>query len=198
MPSKRQAQKEQTRKKILQAACQVFSEEGFGSTTQAVAKRAGVSHGAVFAHFPTVGDLLSALLTEFGDSIGARLHRLAENKQGMEELLAEHLAALAEYEAFYVRLLSERSRLPGGARSTLLSIQSAVAFHFYEVATREIREKKVKNLPPHMLFNLWLGLVHYYLLNKDLFSPEEPVLKRYKTELLGSYLTLIQNEEESK
>jgi AcrR family transcriptional regulator len=198
MPSKRQVQKEETRKKIMRCAYQIFSEEGFGSTTQAIAKRAGVSHGTVFAHFPAVGDLLSALLTEFGDSIGARLHRLAENKEGMEELLAEHLAVLAEYEDFYTRLLSERSLLPGGARSTLLSIQSTVAFHFYEVVTREIREKKVKQLPPHMLFNIWIGLIHYYLLNKDVFSPEEPVLNRYRTELLGCYLALIQNEEESK
>jgi len=37
-----------------------------------------------------------------------------------------------------------------------------------------------------------MGLVHYYLLNKDFFSDSgESVIKRYGSELLSAYLNLI-------
>jgi AcrR family transcriptional regulator len=54
---------------ILEAAAQVFAEQGFHSaTTAAVAERAGVSKGLIFNHFKTKDELLKALVE----------HRLAE------------------------------------------------------------------------------------------------------------------------
>jgi AcrR family transcriptional regulator len=77
--SKRQIQKLNTRKKIIETAYKVFSEKGFSVPSSIIAKEAGVSHGAIFAHFPTMDDLLISLLSDFGDKIGASLHALAKN-----------------------------------------------------------------------------------------------------------------------
>jgi hypothetical protein len=112
-------------------------------------------------------------------------------------LLEEHLNVLEEYEAFYSRLISEINLLPDEAKSTFVLIQSTVAFHFSKVIEREIEKGAVKKLPVHMLFNTWLGLVHYYLLNKKFFSnPNESVLRRYKAVLLSTYLNLIYEKSE--
>lgn len=195
--SARQAQKSNTRKKIIDAAYRVFSERGFSAATSIIAKEAGVSHGSIFAHFPTLNDLLICLLSDFGDKMGKSLHRLAINCDNMEDLLKEHLNILEEYEAFYSRLISEKDRLPEEAKSTFAALQSTVAFHFAGVAERDIENGKIKKLPVHMLFNTWLGLVHYYLLNKEFFSVAGgPVLRRYKTDLLHAYLNLIKKESE--
>jgi len=52
-----------TRKRILDAAVEVFLEKGFQqSSLQNVAERAGVTRGAVYWHFRQRGDLLGALL----------------------------------------------------------------------------------------------------------------------------------------
>jgi AcrR family transcriptional regulator len=197
--SKRQAEKLNTRKKILETAYRIFSEKGFSVPTSIIAKEAGVSHGSVFAHFPTLNDLLICLLSDFGDKIGASLHILAEKCDSVESLLEEHLNVLEKYEAFYSRLISEKTRLPDEAKSTLLIIQSTVAFHFSSVIDRQIEEETVKKLPIHILFNTWLGLVHYYLLNKEFFSDSNgSVLRRYREELLSAYLNLISIECEVK
>lgn len=50
---------------ILKAALQLFSEEGFGSTsTSRIAKAAGVSEGLIFRHFGNKDGLLNAILKE--------------------------------------------------------------------------------------------------------------------------------------
>jgi len=193
--STRQIQKTNTRKKIIETAYRVFSEKGFSVSTSVIAKEAGVSHGSIFVHFPTLNDLLGCLLSDFGDKIGASLHSLTKKYDSIESLLGEHLNVLEEYEKFYSRLISEINLLPDEAKSTFVIIQSIVAFHFSSIIEREIEKGTVKKLPTHMLFNTWLGLIHYYLLNREFFSePNESVLRRHKTVLLSTYLNLIKEK----
>lgn len=195
--STRQIQKTNTRKKIIETAYRIFSEKGFSVATSVIAKEAGVSHGSIFVHFPTLNDLLVCLLSDFGDKIGASLHILTKKYDSIESLLEEHLNVLEEYEAFYSRLISEINLLPNEAKSTFVIIQSTVALHFSNIIEREIEKGAIKKLPTHMLFNTWLGLVHYYLLNKEFFSsPNESVLRRYKVVLLSTYLNLINQKSE--
>jgi AcrR family transcriptional regulator len=190
----RQIQKLNTRKKIIETAYNIFSEKGFSVPSSLIATEAGVSHGSIFAHFPTMNDLVVSLLSDFGDKIGTSLHILAKKCDSVEELLKEHLKVLEEYEAFYSRLISEKNILPEEAKNTFAVIQSTVAFHFRSVIELEIEKGTVKKLPIHIMFNTWLGLIHYYLLNKDFFSnSNESVIKRYGSELLNTYLNLIKN-----
>jgi hypothetical protein len=69
--------------------------------------------------------------------------------------------------------------------------QSAIAHHFNLLMSREMKNGTVKEVPVHMLFNTWFGMIHYYLWNKDFFSPDEPVLARYAEELKHTFLSLI-------
>ncbi len=189
MKTKRQLQKEHTRKKIIETAYQIYSEQGFSATTAVIAKEAGVSHGTIFAHFSSLDELLCCLIQDFGDALGSEIHRLAETKDNIEELLKTHLDLLARHEKFYIRLIAERSLLPEDARLTFSNIQSIVAFHFNKAFERE--SSTIKDVPVPLLFNTWMGLVHYYLLNKDLFSPDTPVLERYGSKLTETFLELI-------
>jgi AcrR family transcriptional regulator len=52
------------RARILEAAEQVFAENGVSASTEEVASRAGVAIGTVFRHFPAKEDLLRALMKE--------------------------------------------------------------------------------------------------------------------------------------
>lgn len=193
--SKRQIQKENTRKRIIETAYRVYSEKGFSASTNLIAKEAEISHGSIFTHFPTLNDLLIGLISDFGEKINLRLHVLAKRCDCIEDLLNEHLRVIEEYEAFYVRLISEISLLPNEAKSTFVTIQSTVAFHFSKVIEHEIETGNVKSIPTHMLFNTWLGLIHYYLLNKEFFVAQDlSVLDRHQAELIDTYLNLIKIE----
>lgn len=193
MAEKRRLQKEQTRQKIMNAAMKVYSEHGFSAATSVIAGEARVSHGSVFVHFPAVENLLVSLLELFSNDLNIELHSLSESGNDIKKLLNVHINALIKHEAFYKRLINETVYLPMEAKNCFIAIQSMVSVHFSRALEHGIRAGKIKKLPLHMLFNIWLGLVHYYLLNSSLFAPDGSVLKRYKKTLIESYLILIKN-----
>lgn len=191
MKSKRQLQKESTRKKLIEAAYMVYSEQGFSATTATIAKEAGVSHGTIFVHFPSVDDLLCAVIEDFGDRLGLELHVLAENNMDMRELLKTHLDVLAKHENFYLRLVAEKNLLPDEAKAGFVKLQSVTAYHFSKIFEKEYDRQTIKDIPIHLLFNIWMGLIHYYLQNKEFFSPDTSLIDRYGAELTEAFLKLI-------
>lgn len=197
-PNRRQLQKEQTRRRILEASYRVFSSRGFTATTAEIAREAGVAHGSVFAHFPTLNSLLTCLLSEFGDVIGGRLHTLSEQQASVRLFLEAQLDILQEFEGFYIRLITDVSLLPPEAKTILFEIQSTAAYHFCRAVEAEKEAGRIKNIPSCLLFHSWLGLLHYYLQNKELFAPEGSVLRRYRAELIAVYLELIRNQQEKQ
>ena len=191
MTSIRQLHKERTRERIIAAATKVYSEQGFSAPTTAIAREAQVSHGTVFVHFPTVESLLSCLLDSFSQDIDIELHSLAESSNDIEALLAMHIEVLTKHESFYTRLIKEAVYLPEEAKNTYIAIQSTVSIHFMQAMEHKPKSERLKAVPFHMIFNTWLGLVHYYLLNGELFAPRESVLMRYKDAFVECFMALI-------
>ena len=190
--SQRQKKKLETKKLLIDTALDQFAKAGLISTrTSDIAAAANVSHGTVFAHFPTREILLNEVIEEFGMGITNRLHELVNINSGMKEVLEVHLKGISENEIFYTRLVSEGHLLNDSARNSWIMIQSAISFHIIQVAEREIKAGTIRNMPVDMLFNTWIGLIHYYLVNGDLFAPGESVLKRYSKELVEHYMNLI-------
>lgn len=190
--SQRQKKKLETRKLLIDTALDQFAKTGLISTrTSDIASVANVSHGTVFAHFATREILLNEVIEEFGMGITNRLHELVNINSGMKEILEVHLKGIRENEIFYTRLVSEGHLLHESARNSWIMIQSSISFHIIQVAEREIKAGNIKDMPVGMLFNTWVGLIHYYLVNGDLFAPGESVLKRYSTELVEHYMNLI-------
>ena len=159
--------------------------------TNRIAQEAGISHGAVFLHFPTREALQLQVLKRFTREMGNKLHDLSKTGAGIRELLHAHILILEEYESFYKNLISEISALPDGTKTMLLSLHSMTSYHFDAVFRREKRRGRIKDIPLHMLFNTWLGLLHYYLQNSELFAPKKSVLKRRKDELVNTFISLI-------
>lgn len=190
--SQRQKQKIQTRKHIIDVALNQFAKDGLTVTrTSDIANAAKVSHGTVFAHFSTRELLLDAVIEEFGMRITNRLHELVNSNCGMKEVLEAHLRGISEYEDFYSRLVSEGRLLHGSARNSLIMIQSAISFHIIQVAEREMKARKIRTMPVDLLFNTWIGLIHHYLINGDLFAPGSLVLERWGKQLVEHYINLI-------
>jgi len=197
--SQRQKQKIQTRKKLIDVALNQFAKDGLTTTrTLDIASSAKVSHGTVFAHFATREILLDAVIEEFGIRITNRLHELVSTNCGMKDVLSAHLRGISEYESFYTQLILERRLLHESARNSLIMIQSAISFHIIQVAEREIEACKLCRMPVDLLFNTWVGLIHYYLGNGDLFAPGDFVLARYSQQLIEHYINLITLRTEDK
>jgi len=188
--SKRIEQKNQTKEKILKSALELFSNNGITNTkTSDIALNAGISHGLIFNHFSKREDLIDTIIQNFGMSIADKLHTLCENTVTLKEILYAHLEGLKTNENFYIRIISEASVLHSSATDSLIMIQSAISHHFLLIIEKE------KNLyidtPLHLLFNTWLGLLHYYLTNKHLFNPKGSLMESHGEELVNHFMKLI-------
>ena len=192
--TKRQQQKEFTRQKIIDTAFRMYAVTGFSTSTNAIAQEAEISHGAIFAHFPTREILQITVIEQFAHEVGEKLHNLSGSSSNIAELLHAHIRIIEGYEPFYKKMISEFSTLPQEAMALLVSVQSIISYHFGIVIEREQKKETVKNILLHMLFNTWIGLLHYYLQNSELFAPGASVLKKCKDELIDSFVRLISNQ----
>ncbi len=192
-PTTTRADKKQaTRAALISAAMRVYELDGIAAARTAdVAAAADVAHGTVFVHFPSREALFVAAIEDFGGKLASRLHELAADGAHVREVLEAHLQGLAEHEGFYSRLAIEAPLLPREARQSLLSIQSAISFHIAEAAERDEAASLIKPIPTYLLFNTWIGLVHYYLANRDLFAPDSSVIERCGAELIEHFMSLI-------
>lgn len=81
--SVRSEQKEATRRRVLEAARELFETEGYEETTvRAIARRAGVSVGSVFTNFQSKLDILSEVMGERLDELYAELDRVGHQLRG--------------------------------------------------------------------------------------------------------------------
>lgn len=188
----RKIQKEQTKKLLIETAYQIFSERGILNTRMSdIAQAANVSHGTVFLHFSTQEELITEVIEAYCGKIAARTHELAETSVTLRDLLAAHLSGIGEYEPLYIRLVIENRLLPLSARDAWIQIQSAVSFHFSQAIEQEEKKNALVPIPAYLLFNMWTGMIHYYLANSDLFAPDGKVIERYGEFLISNYLQMV-------
>jgi AcrR family transcriptional regulator len=188
----RKEQKERTREHLLKIAYQEFAARGILATkTLDIAQAAGVSHGTLFVHFPTRDALLLKVIEEFGLILGRHFQKLGAEQKGVKETLEAHIAVLKDYESFYAQLVIEGPLLPPIARYKIFLIQSGIGAYLEKGAQLDLSQGNIRHLPLHLMLNTWLGLLHYYLTNRDLFAPEQSVLAVRGAELLTHFMNCI-------
>jgi TetR/AcrR family transcriptional regulator, acrEF/envCD operon repressor len=184
----RKDQKEATQRRLVETALDFFAARGFvNSNTADFAKAAEVSHGTVFLHFPTREALVLRVLDVFGDKLSAAFNAAMQDEASFEGVLRAHIGVLKEYELFYARLVQEGPLLPIKARSLLFILHASVARRMRLAADAETA---MRPIAPHLLFNSWIALLHYYIANRDVFAPGQSVLAEKGDELVGHFLEM--------
>jgi AcrR family transcriptional regulator len=158
-----QTKSENTRTTILDAAIDCFYDIGYaGATTEQVARRAGVSRGAMLHHFRSRFDLIAA---------------------AVEHLNAKRLA-LFEREEMRIQRNAKHTRIAEGIDSywRQLNTKLFVVFHELQVAARTDAGLRKIMLPAITKFDeRWLETV------ENVF----PDLSQSKNFVLGNFLTLF-------
>jgi AcrR family transcriptional regulator len=93
------ADAERNRKRLLDAAAEVFGEHGLEASTAEIARRAGVGQGTVFRRFPTKDDLVAAIVVDrLGEITAAAAALLVQPPAG-----GRVLAFMADLARIHVR-----------------------------------------------------------------------------------------------
>jgi len=181
-----------TRRQLVDAGLRVVAAQGFaGTTTAAIAEASGKAHGTVFVHFKTRDALVSELVEEVGRAISQRLADIPGDTTGVSEVLDAHLAALAEHEVLYGRLLREATSLPPSARARVFALQSGIAWRLRAAHARDVARGTARIMDPVALGNTWIALTNHYLMNRDLLAPGASVIAARGTELKSQLLAIL-------
>ena len=188
----RREQKVVTRDRLVNAAMDLFARKGIVETTTAnVARSVRMSHGVVFLHFPKRDDLVIAVIDEFGRRLAAEFRHAFEHDFGLRAVLQAHLRVLAEFEPFYARLVTEAPMLPPKVRSTLMMLHAAVSARMFAALERDRKAGRARRFERPLLFNTWIGLVHHYLVNRDVFATGDSVIAEQGETLVNHFMTLV-------
>jgi AcrR family transcriptional regulator len=179
---------------LVNAAMELFASKGIANTTTAdVAKSVRMSHGTVFLHFPTRDDLVIAVIDEFGRRLAAEFRQAFEQDLGLRAVLQAHLRVLAQIEPFYARLVTEAPLLPPKVRSTLMLLHAAVSYELFVALERERKAGRARKIERPLLFNTWIGLVHHYLVNRDVFATGNSVIAEQGDILVNHFMALVKS-----
>jgi len=90
-----------TRPRLLDAAYDAFTEQGFhAATVEDICRRAGFTRGAFYSNFSSLDELFFALWSREADGIVETVRLLTESIRGNPEDLDAHLGALASPGAY--------------------------------------------------------------------------------------------------
>jgi AcrR family transcriptional regulator len=165
LPSRRDERKARSREAILSTARELIAVGGLTATsTQKVALAAGLSHGALFLHFPRREDLLSAVATAFAADFEASLGPAGPSLEAELTLQLERLAAA---ETLYTRLLAEETALPAPAREALRALERALVARVAAAFAADRPQLGLRQLSPRLVAAAWLALVQRALLRGE-------------------------------
>jgi AcrR family transcriptional regulator len=170
---------EDRRQQILEAATELFAQQGFnGTTTRQIAARAKINEAIIFRHFESKEDLYWAILDlksasrAFRDNLLKQLHGPGDDR--------EKFLAIAE------GILRRRSEDPSLTRLLLFSAleNHKLSHKFFQTYTAEyyetladyiregIKAGKFRAVDPVIAARGFLGMVVYHFLVQHIFGGE--------------------------
>jgi len=83
--------------------------------------------------------------------------------------------------------------LPSKVRSTLLMLHASVSYRLFAALERERKLGRARKIERPLLFNTWIGLVHHYLVNRDMFANGSSVIAEHGEALVQHFMTLVKS-----
>jgi AcrR family transcriptional regulator len=108
----RQSQKEATRRRVIEAARELFDTQGYqGTTIREIARHAGVSVGSVFTTFASKYEVLSQVMQDRLDGLYAELDRVIPHLRGstvdrLRTMFAIHFAFEVRHKRLFLAYIA--------------------------------------------------------------------------------------------
>jgi len=168
------------RARLIQAAAEVFVEEGYRASVERVAARAGVARQTLYNHFPCKADLFGEVVRQ---ATAALLITLDANQQTLRERLLRfgsmyrEKVLSAEGLGFFRTLAAETVRFPELAASFYRTGPAQTAARLSVVLKEAMIKGELRSASPAFAANLLLSMLvgadrSHYLFSGD--PPPEP------------------------
>lgn len=184
----------ETRGRILDAALDVFSENGYhDSAVDDIVRRADSSKGTFYFHFPSKQAIFMALAEEAARRVGDAVERAVSAEQDPVERVDAALRAVldifARHRSLAKLLLVDLVNLGGGFGSTLAEVRAGLARRIAALLDDAIARGAIPPIDSNIAAYAWLGAVNEIVtrwLHTGTPTRLEDVLPTLRALLLGS------------
>lgn len=158
--------KTEKRDQLLQAALELFAEQGFrGTSTAEIAKHAGVATGTLFHHFSTKEELINTLYREIKTELAENMSQDMRVAQGARETIRltwfNYVSWGLQNKRKY-RLIKHCEASPYISESVRQECE--VKFKpLFELFGNAIADGLIKDLPVELLLNLLSGSIDGFI-----------------------------------
>jgi len=192
---------EATRARILDAALELFRDQGFeGTTMRGIASEAGMSLGSAYYYFQSKEDLVMAFYERAMEAMVPRLEAALAGPGGFEEKVAALTRVKFEYfrpsRNFLGALLKHaadpRNRLSPFSTETR-SIRELDQSYFARAIAESPDMRPPRELVPHLPALLWLyqmGLILYWIYDRSPGQRQTRLVREKSLALLASVLKM--------
>jgi TetR/AcrR family transcriptional regulator, regulator of cefoperazone and chloramphenicol sensitivity len=182
---------EKTRDKILNAAGEVFAEQGFeGATIRAITERAGVNVAAVNYHFRDKAELYTLVVLDACSARAAWRDAMAEAPDSPEERLRRLIYHFVQYlldpdrPPWKRRLMAREMANPTGALDELVEKHIRPLRNEFLIPTlRELTGDKFNRRQLGLISISVMGQCHYFLQGQPIIERLNPDFKIGKAEI---------------
>ena len=182
---------ENTRDKILNAAGEVFAEQGFeGATVRAITERAGVNLAAVNYHFRDKAELYTLVVLDACSARAAWRDAMAEAPDSPEERLRSLIYHFLQYlldpdrPPWKRRLMAREMANPTGALDELVEKHIRPLRNEFLIPTlRELTGDKFNRRQLGLICISVMGQCHYFLQGQPIIERLNPDFKIGKAEI---------------
>jgi AcrR family transcriptional regulator len=195
MSTVREEKKKTTKKAILQAAIQLFSEKGYENTSiEQLAKVAGIGKGTVYGYFATKRDILYAFCEDELEYIHQQLGGNSNQADPILEQLLTFFMAEFQYitqnpefgRLFMQEMIFPRSNVQQGQQDK--AVQDYLAIIVPIITQAQKRGELRAELDPIDIcghfYALYLILVHSYYVKMTPHGQAETTLRRLFTQVI--------------
>ncbi|MGA6926466.1 MAG: TetR/AcrR family transcriptional regulator [Desulfosarcina sp.] len=153
---KNQALVEQRRRQIIDAAVNLFIENGFHkTTTRQIAQAAGISIGSLYEYIATKEDVLylvcDAIHAEIERGVGDALNRAQRGKNPLAEVIREYFTVCQRMNDHILLIYQETQSLPGKWQRIVLGNEIRITGIFTGVLARLMASGDLSRIPPRRL-----------------------------------------------
>jgi len=188
----REAAKQETRERLLQAASRRFVQDGFlDASTASIAREAGVAHGTIFLHFPDRDALLLAVVERLLYQLSSTLHPACFRANDLEALCRLFMEALSTQEEIYGALVRDLPRFPLPLKRQVFTTFSAITAHFTEVLEQGQAEGTLRPIPTAVANSFFFGALNHLFLYRDLMTPDGRVVATHGETLVNTFVQML-------
>ncbi len=169
----------QTKKRILEAAINLFAEKGFSAaTTIEIAERAKVAEVTIFRHFKTKKDLLHMAVLEFIQVFSENFafdtlkKVIDENKDESPKALLKHIL-LDRSDFFqnylpYIKVIFHEIQIHEDVRKLFFEkvVHKAIAI-FHEIFEEIMKKEDFKNIPSMIAIRSLIGMTFMMFIQRE-------------------------------